>query len=659
MCGIAALFGRDPALLGLLPQMTTAMRHRGPDDEGVALIGTEGVRCLGGADTPAVSYGGTHDYRPESRWDGTVPSDVLAVLGHRRLSILDLSPAGHQPMCSPDGRYWITYNGEVYNYVELRSELEALGHRFRTGTDTEVILAAVAAWGPDAVKRFQGMWAFALVDRQARRGYVVRDPFGIKPLFYAVGQGCLAVASELKALTLLPFVSSRADGASVHHYLWAGLCDHGAHTFYADIRQLEPATYAEFSLDAPDRVTIRRYWDIDLSQKRDIGFAEAAAELRERFVDSVRMHLRSDVPVGAALSGGIDSSAVVMAMRQVAGDGLDLHTFSMVPTEGVSEETWMDVVAKAAATTVHKTRPTSGNLIGDLEDLIAIQEVPFGSTSIYAQLSVFRLAREAGIAVMLDGQGADEMLAGYVPYVVERWRTLLRQGRLLKLLELYRAGSSLPGQAGYMRRQAIKLLVPPALWRHLDRLRGLDGLPAWMNAAWVEAHGGRPLPTPRTDEPDRLRETLRHTLMATSLPPLLRYEDRNAMSVSIESRVPFLTTDLVSFVLSLPEEHLLGDDATSKAVLRQALRGLVPDAILDRRDKVGFATPEQRWLTSQREWVLATLGGETARRVPALHVPAMLQEWQALENGHVGFDWRFWRWLNLILWAERFGVRFE
>jgi asparagine synthase (glutamine-hydrolysing) len=658
MCGIAALFGREPALLGLLPAMTTAMRHRGPDDEGVALIGTDGVRCLGGPDTPPVSYGGTHDYKPESRWDGSVPSDVVAVLGHRRLSILDLSPAGHQPMCSPDGRYWITYNGEVYNYVELRAELEALGHAFRTGTDTEVILAAFAEWGPDCVRRFQGMWAFALVDRQTRRGYVVRDPFGIKPLFYAVGQGCLAIASELKALTLLPFVSNRADAASVHHYLWAGLCDHGAYTFYADIRQLEPATYAEFALDEPDKLTIRRYWEIDLSQKRDIGFEEAAAQLRELFVDSVRMHLRSDVPVGAALSGGIDSSAVVMAMRAAAGDGLNLHTFSMVPTEGVSEEVWMDLVAKEAATTVHKTRPTSDNLIGDLEDLIAIQEVPFGSTSIYAQLSVFRLARSAGISVMLDGQGADEMLAGYVPYVIERWRSLLRQGRLLKLVGLYQAASALPGQASYMRRQAIKLLLPPGMRQTLDRWRGLDGLPHWLNGAWVKGQDLRPWPQPDADEPDRLREMLRHTLTTTSLPPLLRYEDRNAMSVSIESRVPFLTSELVSFVLSLPEEHLLSDEATSKAVLRRALRGLVPDAILDRRDKVGFATPEQRWLTSQRDWVQATLGSETARRIPELHVDGMLDEWAALESGQVGFDWRFWRWLNLILWAERFGVTF-
>jgi asparagine synthase (glutamine-hydrolysing) len=330
----------------------------------------------------------------------------------------------------------------------------------------------------------------------------------------------------------------------------------------------------------------------------------------------------------------------------------------MVPTEGVSEEPWMDIVAKAARTTVHKTHPTSDNLIADLQDLITIQEVPFGSTSIYAQLQVFRLARSAGIAVMLDGQGADEMLAGYVPYVIERWRTLLRQGRFLKLLSLYQAAAGLPGQSAYLKRQAIKLMLPQSLLQSLDRWRGLDALPPWLNGAWVKEQHLRAWPQPDADEPDRLRETLRHTLTTTSLPPLLRYEDRNAMSVSIESRVPFLTTDLVAFALSLPEEHLLSDDATSKAVLRKALRGLVPDGILDRRDKVGFATPEQRWLTSQRDWVTATLSSETARRIPELNVDGMLREWQALLDGKVGFDWRFWRWLNLILWTERFDVTY-
>ena len=274
----------------------------------------------------------------------------------------------------------------------------------------------------------------------------------------------------------------------------------------------------------------------------------------------------------------------------------------------------------------------------------------------YAQYRVFRLAKEHGIKVMLDGQGADEMLAGYHPYVPARLGSLLRQGRMLEAHRFAGRASRLPGMGSRLRLwlQAGRLLMPVAGANLVQRWR----MPAWLNADWFRQRGVALTASSGSDERDLLREELRRTLAATSLPQLLRYEDRNSMASSIESRVPFLTPQLAEFILRLPEEYILGRDGTSKNVFRQAMRGIVPDAILDRRDKIGFATPEQRWLKTLQPWVEATLASEQARGIAALNVPAMQRHWNAVLAGRARFDFRIWRWVNLIRWAERFHVDF-
>jgi asparagine synthase (glutamine-hydrolysing) len=642
MCGIAGVIGPGTTETArpLLASPLRTLKHRGPDDLGWLV------------DTPQGLQGGR----------GELPSAPFhALLLHRRLSILDLSSSGWQPMTTPDRKVAITFNGEIYNYVELREELLREGCSFHSHSDTEVLLQACVHWGPSVLRRLVGMFAFALLDTRRRTLFLARDSFGIKPLYYFHAGETFAFASEIKALLGLPFVRRRINPQRFYEFMRFGRTDHGGETFFAEIQQLPAAHYLELSLDSPRSADPVRYWDLGGSERLDLSFDEAATHLRKLFLDNIQLHLRSDVPVGAALSGGIDSSAIVAAMRAIHPQA-DLHTFSFIADDpAVSEEKWVDLVGGHTRSVVHKVRASPEELAADLDDLIRTQDEPFGSTSIYAQYRVFQLARQKGITVMLDGQGADELLAGYRPYLAARIASLVRQGRFLQAFRFAKRASTLPGCSGVFRLllQAGSLLFPPGCKALAHRLLGDSLMPAWLNGAWFHAHGVTAPSAYCRAQRDVLREQLRETVVTTSLPMLLRFEDRNSMASSIESRVPFLTPSLAEFVMRLPEEYILGADGTSKNVFRKAMRGLVPDAILDRRDKIGFATPERRWLTALRPWVDATLGSDRARSIPALNPAAMQQEWRAVLEGKQPFDFRVWRWLNLIRWADQLDVRFD
>jgi len=644
VCGIAGVVRAqgqavDPDRLRIAAER---LAHRGPDDLGY------------------LGWDGSSD--PTSGREPDVLLGSRVGLAHRRLAILDLSAAAWQPMSSPDRRFHLVFNGEIYNYRELRSTLAAAGWRFVSTGDTEVLLAAWATWGRSALARLVGMFAFAVLDVHERRLVLARDFFGIKPLYYHASAHGLAFASEIRAVLDVAALPARANQQSLYDYLRFGLTDHQPETMFAGVRQLPAAHVLSIDVDRPQGAEPDRFWDLDLDARSDLSPDAAAERLRGMFLDSVRLHLRSDVPVGTALSGGIDSSSIVMAMRHLEGPALDLHSVSFLPGDPEIDETrWVEAVALASGARLHRTRPDPAELVHDLERLIDIQEEPFGSTSIYAQHRVFRLAREVGIRVMLDGQGADELFAGYRTYLSVRLTALVRQGRLRAATRLVRSARGLPGVTTQdLLRSAGYHALPPALHRLARALAGRELDPRWLAEEWLDRAGVvRASPIPRARRRDALREMLARTLTMSSLPMLLRYEDRNSMAYSIESRVPFLTPALAEFVLSLPEEYLIDGDGTSKAILRRAMRGLVPDVVLDRRDKIGFATPERRWLTELRTWVDGVLESEAARAVPALDLEAARDEWHGILAGRRRFDWHVWRWINTIRWAERLGVTFD
>lgn len=640
MCGIAGFLPRPGHDLStdLITTLQDALAHRGPDDLGFAVLGRAGV-------TAGRRYSGP-----------LLTSDPVLI--HRRLSILDLEETGWQPMSAGEGRFWLIFNGEIYNFLELREELKALGHRFRGRSDTEVLLAGYAQWGEGVLPRLVGMFAFALADMERRTLLLARDPFGIKPLYCAETPDGVTFASEIKALLHLPGVRRRVDQERLFVYLRQGETDFGGGTLFADVQQLPAAHYLVVSLDGPRLPTPVRYWSLTPQPVSELSFAEAARRLRELFVRSVQLHLRSDVPVGAALSGGIDSSATVMAMREICGARLDLHTFSFIGEGARSDESaWIDLVGGQAGAAMHRVRPSAEELVADLDRLIAAQDEPFGSTSIYAQYRVFGLVRQAGIKVVLDGQGADELLAGYPQYRAARITSLFRQGRLGDIVRMLRSLSRTSDRTAlWTLLRAADFALPEAVQGPLRRLVGEEFVPPWLDARWF---GGPAKPRSRyTPGSEVLHGELRRTLVEQGLPMLLRYEDRNSMAFSIESRVPFLIPELADFLAGLPEEYLIGPDGTSKRIFRAAMRGLVPDAVLDRTDKIGFATPEQAWLGQLRPWVERVLSDPAAAEIPAIRLPEIRREWEAVVAGRRPFSFRVWRWINLIRWSGGLGVEY-
>ena len=624
MCGIAGGYwtagsaaASDRMRLGL-----QALRHRGPDHQGYEELGM------------------------------TVGS---VLLGHARLSVIDLSTAAHQPMHSGDGRLSIVFNGEIYNYLELRTELEQCGMRFSTRSDTEVLLAAWAAWGAAALKRFIGMFAFVLVDRERQLLVAARDGFGIKPLYYAQDQDGFRFASELPALRALRIGGNQLNWQRAYDYLVHGEYDFGDDTFVQGVRSLTPGHLLTLELRPGAVPQLQEWWSPLTAHSVHLPFEEAALELRRLILDNVRMNLRSDVPLGAALSGGLDSSAIVCAMRHLEPDA-DIHTFSFIATgASVSEEHWVDRVNRHVGARAHKVAVTPEELAADLDDMIAAQGEPFGSTSIYAQYRVFKLARENGMTVTLDGQGADELLGGYNAYPGQRVRSLIEQGRSAAAWHFLRAWSRWPGRSlGQGLKRVAGSLSEGRLHQFLRRIDGMKNAPDWIRQGPLRDAGvvmELPLQRNAYDHPGRrMMGSLAASLRQRGLPALLRHGDRNSMRFSVESRVPFLTYQLADFSLGLPEEYLVSLGGESKHLLRAAMRGIVPDDVLDRKDKIGFATPEQQWMLGMADTVRGWLAEDIG--LPFLDQQRVVAAFDQVVTGRRAFTWQVWRWVNFIRWYK-------
>jgi asparagine synthase (glutamine-hydrolysing) len=629
MCGIAGVFGRNPKLLARIGAMTAAQSHRGPDGVGHLILGAS------------------------PRWtEGTVPplesGDWLA-LGHRRLAILDCSPAGAQPMASADRRDWISYNGEIYNYLELRQELSAGGFSFTTGTDTEVVLAAYRAWGLRCFERFNGMWAIALWDEERHRLILSRDRLGVKPLFYARAADALVFSSEIKGIFAAGCVAPRLNRDVAVDYLKWSMVNHRDDSFFSGIESLPPGHVA--IVDDSLEVRPAPFWTLQAPDGPvPIGMSEAAQRFGELFADSVRLRLRSDVPVGSCLSGGLDSSAIVCQANLLRTPGAGpLHTFNAASEDPrFDERRWCAIVNHRVGAAAHHVFPSGEEFERDLDALIWHQEEPFTSTSIYAQWAVMREARQHHIPVLLDGQGADEGLCGYRKFYLFHLRDLLRRRRVGRLaIELLALGSR--GDRGLLRwREGVRYL-PAFLRRRTPSLSAAltpHGRSAW-DASQLSLGLGASLAE---------RQVL--DLTRFSLPSLLRYEDRNSMAWSIESRVPFLDFRLVEWLVSLPPEVKIAGGRT-KAVMRRALRGLVPDPILDRRDKMGFVTAQELWMRATlRPAVEQCLSDPDFPMSDLVDASAVLREYRAWQAGRPGLPQQdVFRLFVLARWAKRFDVR--
>lgn len=656
MCGILGVIGGQGAGIDAhaLDSAACTLAHRGPDDEGYLLFSatSRATIALAGRDTvaelalPSLSSCATRTY------------DVA--LAHRRLSIIDVSPAGHQPMASLDGRYWIVFNGEVYNFVELRRELTQRGHNFRSGTDTEVILGAYAEWGAGMLTRFVGMFAFAILDTLERTVFLARDPFGIKPLYWMRSGGAFVFASEITPLLKLKREAPTADVDSLYLFMRFGVTDGHDATMFAGVHQVPAAHYIVLGHDGTVRTPMQPYWTPGNVSLRKIGFDDASRELRQLFDESIRLHLRSDVPLGACLSGGLDSTAIVASMRQHLGNDAPIHAFSYInedPDHG--EGPYVDIASRAFGLEQHAVSPSSADLLADLDTLVRTQEQPFDTTSIYAQFTVFRLARQQGVTVMLDGQGSDELFGGYATAVSAQLSSFILRGNFSGALSLVRS-PHMSGRAirGRIALTALGRMLPKSLVSPLMSLVGEALFPDWLDARWFRAHGVQPSPRVQGRGRNALRDELRHFLQTLSLPRLLRYEDRNSMAFSIESRVPFCTVALADLAYSLPSEYLIDRDGETKAILRRAMSDVVPRAIIE-RPKVGFATPERSWLSSLRPWISDVVRSESFRSLPFITHSVVDGAIDAQLRDPRNFRPMTWRFLNVAAWARQFDVRFD
>jgi asparagine synthase (glutamine-hydrolysing) len=655
MCGIAGFCAKSGAVVDVdsLARAVRAIRHRGPDDEGFVLLDTI-------AGTAAIAGGPDSDPALHLPAVTSVARGAWSVgLGHRRLSIIDLSPAGHQPMRSDDGLCWITFNGEIYNYLELRGELEALGAVFHSSSDTEVLLAAYRHWGEGMLPRLEGMFAFAIADLATRSLFLARDPLGIKPLYIAETGTGFAFASEIKAILEFPGVSRQVDSAELFRFLRFGIIDGGSATMFRQVRQLPGGRSLRLSLDSSSGARESTFWRLPMDRRLDVSAEEASRELRRLLQRSVRLHMRSDVPVGACLSGGVDSSAITQMMRDVLGPGVPFHTFSYVADDPrISELAYVELVSKAVGSTSHTTVPGPADLARDFDTMVLAQDHPIGGTSIYAQYRVFKLAHEAGIKVMLDGQGSDEFFGGYNTAVSAQLGALLARGRPMDALRLARAGSfTAEGARRRIILSALGRLLPPQLGAAAMSLVGERIFPEWVDKQWFRSRGLETLPRPQGRGRNALRDELAAFTEELSLPQLLRFEDRNSMHFSIESRVPFCLPSIAEFAFSIPPELLISADGTTKAVLRDAIRGLVPEAVLQ-RPKVGFGTPERSWLAAQAPWVAAQLSSANKSNMPFLE-PEVLRRVAAATGGGGGSPSTIWRALALVRWANLFEAEFS
>lgn len=635
MCGIVGLLAKEGDSLRLMNKVedaTLCLTHRGPDGQGTQSF--------------------------------NVTSQFRCFLGHTRLAIIDLSSAGLQPFQSEDKSKILTFNGEIYNYKELRSELENLGISFNTATDTEVLLQALVQWGTKALDKLEGMFSFGFLDLEKNELLLARDPFGIKPLYYAVQDGSLAFASEPRALRKIFPALNAINGKTASDYLLFGYTDRSSQTFFDGISSILPGHYMKVSI--AEKLSVRepyQYWDPTPGEVSSISFSESKDTFLELLSDSMSLHMRSDVAVGAALSGGLDSSSVVSLMRHLYPEA-ELHTFSYIASDSNwSEETWVDMLVNHTKSISHKVRiHNSTEFEGDLDDLIRSQGEPMAGLSVYAQYKVFEMTKRIGIRVTLDGQGADELLAGYQGYPEARALTFLDRGDLVGLVSFLRSWGRWPGRSLHFFLGVVFAEHFPTVRRSSQFIEfaqklgfmGNHDLDFFTSEALSLARRPPMLhPRKKALHGRRLSEALSMELGPKRLTALLRVADRNSMRFSTESRLPFLNRKLAEFVLRLPEQYLLSDSGETKHIMRQSLRGIVPQQILDRRDKIGFEATTDGWGKGSKSLLEIS---ENLEGLPLVNVAKARGALLRVQAGVENLDANTWRVMNYARWAQLEGL---
>jgi asparagine synthase (glutamine-hydrolysing) len=588
MCGIAGLILKIPTGDSLVPKLkalSKLLEHRGPDGEGFLLADSKKSTPYFDQFPPA-----THqalNYIPSRKIPENGQSSTLGFV-HRRLSILDLSERGHQPMCDRTAKLWITYNGEVYNYRELRQELENAGYQFISESDTEVILNAYREWGEKCVEKFNGMWAFCIYDSEKNICFASRDRLGVKPFYYTNTSSFFAFASEQKALVGAGLVKAKVNEKALHNYLVNVQLENETQNFFEDIQELWPGHNLTFHFKSK-ALNVTCYYSLNnhLTLENNALSDEALIDKIASAVHySVQIRLRSDVEVGTCLSGGIDSSAIAMSIAEITQHPFHCFT-SVFRNSSINEEHFADIVALKTGAKHNKIEPTLNGFISELDELIYSQDIPIWDTSTYAQFKVMALAKETGIKVVLDGQGADELFGGYHHHFLATWNHYFSTGKLKTAFQsIQHASDSIPHPFVFFLKERVKQMVDV-------KTQSLSGL---LKKEFIAAH---PVSNPSQYFND-LNQQLIHDIYKTRLKSFLKCEDRCGMWHSVESRVPFSDdVELINLMFSFDPNRKI-QKGTSKYLLREALKSKLPKEIYERKDKKGFETPSKDWLKKLR-----------------------------------------------------------
>lgn len=612
MCGIAGFYGFENKKL--IKQFSKNLAHRGPDGEGI--YSNERVSLL-----------------------------------NRRLAIIDLK-TGDQPIYNEDKNLVTVYNGEIYNYKQLRKELEDKGHRFKTLSDTEVIVHAYEEWGDNCFDKFNGMFAIALYDKKKDNLILARDHFGIKPLYFAIlPNKHLLFASEIKPLLHSKLIKTRPNDKVIYRYLQYRVHDDTPETFFENIYRLMPGQYLSLRGTALKNGYFSNLEEDlkELSEKPHLNKVgkQEIQDFKAKLEEAIRLRLIADVPVGTCLSGGLDSSTVVSVVNSLLKNKSDeaksvgsvQNTFSAVfPKSANDEERYIDeliTMLKQAGGQIKsfKVHPQPEDFFTEIEDFVRTQEEPTISTGPYAQFAVMREASKH-VKVLLDGQGADEMMAGYLPYYFIYLKQLQKQKKNGKLLR--EVLSSLDVISKFA---LLKLQLPFGKFKS-------DSI---FNKSFYKKYSGNGFKVVKNN----LKLRLIQDIFYNSLPSLLRYEDKNSMRFSIEGRVPFLDINLIKAIFSLPDEAII-QSGWNKRILRESVKDLLPNMIRNRRNKIGFTTPEEEWFMRMKNGIYSVFLSPSFAARPYFNQAQVLKGFEKFIEGKTADTLLFWRVLNIELWLREF-----
>lgn len=668
MCGIAGIVNLTGDVLPLnryIEKMTDVLKHRGPDDRGFAFFSENGsTQAAGNAATASQAWNSNFAFAPKTHISDVDISNKIA-FGHCRLSVIDVSAAGHQPMCNVSQDIWIILNGEIYNYIELRSELEGLGCRFVTKSDTEVLLAAYEIWGTDCLSRLNGMWSFVIFDKKKNILFGSRDRTGVKPFYYYKDNQVFCFASEPKALHANELVKTEINQSEVFNLLVMARADYNGTTLFENINELAPAHFFTLQL-ADNKFDIQQYFTLSINNSTELFNEKKNSEyvelIKQQTFNAVDKRLRADIPIGFCLSGGIDSSSILCMVDQLNKSkklqtlGSSLTAFTAVNHVKNSDEAhWAKLVVDQLGVNWVTAECTSTNMMDLLPEMVYYQDSPLLSTSTYAQYKVMETAKAHSISILIDGQGGDELFAGYVPFYTSLFLNFIKNGQFSALQNELKHLSNSPFSSKLFALTSVKLFleyITPQMSKAKSFRTSRPESSYVDEAYWLSNTNTISFSKGYSTKP--LNDFLSEYYAGYYLKNLLRWEDRCSMRFSIESRTPFSDDlELMNTLFAIPSVYKIRN-GWNKSLLRSSMQGVIPELIRQRTDKLGFSTPQDLWL-KQSKVKLYELLADLPDSTSFINKQLLLKNWNSIFDGDNTKLQNFaFRYVNYLLWQKAF-----